>query len=32
MNLRAHPEKIFLLKYLAIGVICCGFAAYAAYD
>ncbi|MDA7924284.1 hypothetical protein N9B60_02695 [Mariniblastus sp.] len=32
MNLRAHPERIFLLKYLAIGMICCAFAVYAAYD
>ena len=32
MNLRAHPERIFLLKYLFIGLICCGFAVYAAYD
>lgn len=32
MNLRAHPERVFLLKYLAIGLICCGFALYAAYD
>ncbi|MGI9495938.1 MAG: hypothetical protein ACR2NK_07800 [Mariniblastus sp.] len=32
MNLRAHPERLFLLKYLFIGLICCGLAVYAAYD
>jgi hypothetical protein len=32
MNLRAQPERIFLLKYLLIGLISCAFAAYSAYD
>ena len=32
MNLRAHPERNFLLKYFAIGIFCCAFAVYAAYD
>lgn len=32
MNLRAQPELNFLLKYLFIGLICCGFSVYAAYD
>jgi len=32
MNLRANPERNFLLKYLAIGIACCAFAVYAGYD
>lgn len=32
MNLRAIPEKNFLLKYLLIGIGCLGFAAYSLYD
>ncbi len=32
MNLRATPEKKFLLKYLLIGLGCLGFAIYSFYD
>ena len=32
MNLRAQPERMFLLKFLVIGLICCAFAVYSAYD
>ena len=32
MNLRAKPEKMFLLKYLLIGAICLCFAGWATYD
>ncbi|MFK7766810.1 MAG: hypothetical protein AB8B55_06275 [Mariniblastus sp.] len=32
MNLRAYPEKNFLLKYLLIGIACLGFALYSLYD
>ena len=32
MNLRANPEKWFLLKYLLIGLVCLAFAGWATYD